>query len=125
MKDATRALLDKAAENLAACRDLIADGHFEVAVSRAYYAMFYAAEAALLEEDLEFSSHGAVHGAFGERLVKAGRLDPELHRHLLDGFRARQSADYEAPADVSEQDARILVERTAEFLGAVTRFLEP
>jgi len=56
MKEQSKALLDKAAENLIASQDLIHNGHFEIAASRAYYAMFYAAEASLLEEDLEFSS---------------------------------------------------------------------
>ena len=85
--------------------------------------MFYAAEAALLEEGLEFSSHGAVQGAFGECFVKSGRLDPKLHRYLLDAFRARQSADYDAPADISEQDARVLVQRTEEFLRLIRGLL--
>jgi len=122
MKEQSRALLAKASENLAAAQDLM-EGHAEVAVSRAYYAMFYAAEAALLEEGLEFSSHGAVHGAFGERLAKSGRLDPKLHRYLLDAYRARQSADYDAPADISDEDARVVVGRAQEFIHAIKRYL--
>ena len=78
---------------------------------------------ALLEEGVEFSSHGAVHGAFGERLAKSERLDPKLHRYLLDAYRARQSADYDAPADISEDDARALVGRAQEFISAVKRYL--
>jgi uncharacterized protein (UPF0332 family) len=123
MKEQSRALLAKASENLAAAQDLMDKGHAEVAVSRAYYAMFYAAEAALLEEDLEFSSHGAVHGAFGERLAKSGRLEPKLHRYLLDAYRARQSADYDAPADISAEDARVVVNRAQEFISAIKRYL--
>jgi len=123
MKEQSRALLAKASENLAAAQDLMDKGHAEVAVSRVYYAMFYAAEAALLEEGLEFSSHGAVHGAFGERLAKSGRLDPKLHRYLLDAYRARQSADYDAPADISEEDARVVVNRAQEFISAIKRHL--
>lgn len=123
MKEQTQALLDKAVRNLTATHDLIRQGHFEIAASRAYYAVFYAAEAALLEEGLEFSSHGAVQGAFGECFVKNGRLDPKLHRYLLDAFRARQSADYDAPADITEQDVRILVDRTEEFIRSIERHL--
>lgn len=123
MKEQSQALLAKASENLAAAQDLMEKGHAEVAVSRAYYAMFYAAEAALLEEGLEFSSHGAVHGAFGERLAKSGRLDPKLHRYLLDAYRARQSADYDAPADISEEDARVVIDRAQEFISLVKRHL--
>ncbi len=124
MKEQSRALLDKAQENLAAAQTLMDKAHFEVAASRSYYAMFYAAEAALLEEGMEFSSHGAVHGAFGERLTKSGRLEAKLHRYLLDAFRARHAADYDAPSDISEEDAKTLVERAEEFILALKKYLD-
>ncbi len=123
MKDQTSSLLAKASENLSASRDLLHAPHVEIAVSRAYYAMFYAAEAVLLEEGVEFSSHGAVHGAFGERFAKGGRLDAKLHRYLLDAYRARQSADYDAPANISAEDAATVVKRAEEFVDTIKRFL--
>lgn len=116
MKDQTEALLAKAAENLLASQDLLRSRHPEIAVSRSYYAMFYAAEALLVEENLEFSSHGAVHGAFGERFAKTNRLDQKFHRYLLDAYRVRQSADYDAPADISQADAEVIVQRAGEFI---------
>jgi transposase InsO family protein len=77
----------------------------------------------LLEEGSEFSSHSAVHAAFGERFAKTGRVNPAFHRYLLDAHRARQSADYDAPADVSRDDAETLVSRAEEFLRAVKQLL--
>ncbi|MGH7207603.1 MAG: HEPN domain-containing protein, partial [Nitrospiraceae bacterium] len=53
MKGQTEALLAKATENLLASQDLLRSGHPEIAVSRSYYTMFYAAEGALVEEGLE------------------------------------------------------------------------
>ena len=123
MKGQTEALLAKATENLLASQDLLRSGHPEIAVSRSYYAMFYAAEGALVEEGLEFSSHGAVHGTFGERFAKTGRLDQKFHRYLLDAYRARQSADYDAPADISQADADVIVQRAREFIEATKRML--
>jgi uncharacterized protein (UPF0332 family) len=123
MKEQSQALLEKGDENLKAANDLIREHHYEIAASRAYYTMFYAAEALLLEEGLEFSSHGAVHGALGERFTKTGRIDVQFHRYLLDAYRARQSADYDAPADVSEEDAKTLVKRAEEFLRMARQFL--
>lgn len=124
MKEQSRALLGKADENLKAANDLIRDRHYEIAASRAYYTMFYATEALLLEEGLEFSSHGAVHGALGERFTRTGRIDVKFHRYLLDAYRARQSADYDAPADVSQEDAKTLVERAEEFLRVARQCLD-
>ena len=52
----------------------------DFAVSRAYYAMFYVAEALLLGQGLSFSKHSAVLAAFGKRLTKPGIVSPEFHK---------------------------------------------
>lgn len=116
MRAEALALLEKARENLQASQTLIDSGFFSIAASRCYYAMFYAAEALLLDRGLRFSSHGSVHAAFGREFVLAGTADPDSHRYLLDAFRARQAADYEAPVDVSREDAVAQLERAAKFL---------
>jgi uncharacterized protein (UPF0332 family) len=118
MKEQTKAYLEKAKKNIWASLDLIRNGHYEIAASRAYYAMFYTAEALLFEEGEEFSSHGAVHGAFGIRFAKTGRLDSKFHRYLIDAYRERQAADYDAPAEVGLEEAQALVDRAKEFLAA-------
>lgn len=51
-----QALLDKARRSLEAARSLIEQQFYDFAVSRAYYAAFYAAEALLDHEGLSFSS---------------------------------------------------------------------
>jgi uncharacterized protein (UPF0332 family) len=58
------ALLRKAAESLRAAELLATNELFDFAASRAYYTMFYVAEAFLLNEGLTFSSHAAVISAF-------------------------------------------------------------
>lgn len=68
------ALLQKAQKSLRAARLLADQGFYDFAVSRAYYAMFYIAEAFLLGEGLAFSKHSAVISAFGERFAKSGRV---------------------------------------------------
>jgi len=56
-----QALVQKARDSLKAARLLHANGQHGFAASRAYYTMFYLAEALLLREGLAFSKHGAVH----------------------------------------------------------------
>lgn len=68
-------LLEKAARSLEAARLLLDEDHSDFAASRAYYAMFYAAEAMLEGEELAFSSHAAVVAAFGREFAKTGRED--------------------------------------------------
>ncbi len=123
MREATKAFLDKAQDNIEACEALIGLGHFDIAASRAYYAMFYAASALLIEEGEEHASHGAVQGAFGRLYAKSGRLDPKFHRYLIDAYRERQAADYDAPAEVGAEEAKILLNQAKEFLSAIEGLL--
>ena len=56
MKDLTRSFIDKAQRAIEAARTLLAAGNLtDFASGRAYYAMFYIAEALLEEKGLRFS----------------------------------------------------------------------
>jgi len=62
--DEIHALIKKAKESLEVAEDLVRDGHFGFAASRAYFAMFYVAEALLAQIGQSYSSHSAVIAAF-------------------------------------------------------------
>lgn len=61
-------LLQKSQENILAAKFLSEKGLYDIAVSRAYYSMFYLAEAFLIGENLSFSKHAGVISKFGEIL---------------------------------------------------------
>ena len=86
MNEQIAALLDKTRESIAAAHLLHEAGFYGPAVSRAYYAMFYCAEALLLQHRKSFSSHGAVIGAFGKEFAATKRVEPKFHRYLIDAF---------------------------------------
>lgn len=65
------------------------------AVNRAYYAMFYAANALLSTTGLERSKHSGVIAAFRERFVKPGIIEVELSRYFGEALDERHNADYE------------------------------
>jgi uncharacterized protein (UPF0332 family) len=66
MKEGTRLLLEKAERAIQATDALLTTVGAEFAAGRAYYAMFYTAEALLHERDLKFSKHGSLHAAYGK-----------------------------------------------------------
>jgi uncharacterized protein len=100
VKEITDALLRKADRSIAAAKKLLpSDADF--AAARAYYAMFYVAEALLAERELRFSKHAGVHSAFGEHFAKTGLLDPKYHRWLIDAFDKRIAADYGIEAEIT------------------------
>ncbi len=123
MKEATGKLLDKAARALQAAEQLLGGGNAEFAVGRAYYAMFYVAEALLNEKGRRFRKHGGVHGAFGELFVKTGEFDPKYHRWLLESFNKRVAGDYGVEAFIAPEEVRRMIEQAREFLEEARRFL--
>lgn len=81
MKEYARKLFDKAMDAIEGAEGLLKMGKAEIAVGRAYYAMFYIAEALLYDEfDLKLNQHGQVIAAFGKNFAKTKALDPKYHR---------------------------------------------
>ncbi|WP_204137434.1 HEPN domain-containing protein [Halomicronema sp. CCY15110] len=101
MSSEVQAFIAKAHESLAASRLLTANGLHDFAASRAYYTMFYIAEAFLWSKGLSFSSHAAVVSAFGREIAKPGIVPVQLHRHLIAAQNKRTQADYEIDADAN------------------------
>ena len=107
----------------AAAQSLIEQGFYDFAVSRAYYAMFYVAEALLDQEGLSFSSHAAVISAFGQYLARPGKVPTEFHRQLIDAQAQRTRADYDSQPDLSQLDAETLISQAKVFLTTARRTL--
>jgi uncharacterized protein (UPF0332 family) len=106
----------------AATRNLDA-GDAATAANRAYYAMLYAALAALLTDDVEVRRHSAVHAAFGARFAKTARLDPRLHRWLLDAFDLRLLADYDPLWTLEAEAVRETVEQATRMIDTIEAWL--
>ncbi len=90
----SESLLEKAERFIQSAKLLEADGDFDSAASRLYYAMFYIAEALLQARGFSYSSHRAVISAYGQYFAKTNELDPIFHQALLTAFNQRQLGDY-------------------------------
>jgi uncharacterized protein (UPF0332 family) len=109
-------LLTKARWSLAAARRLAADGDLDFAVSRAYYAMFYTAQAFLLGRGLRFSKHSAVIAAFGHEFAKDDEALREFHHGIIEAQDARNVGDYQIELILSEEDVRAHLDRADRFI---------
>ena len=118
-------LIRRAHENLAAARLLLQAGHFAIAASRAYFAMFYVAQAFLEGEGLAFSKHSAVIAAFGEHFARPGKVPTELHRYLVDAEQLRRVSDYGPRGAVSSEAAEEQIDRAKRFLELAERLIGP
>lgn len=119
-----KSLFSRSGRYIKSSRLLIEDKDYESAVSRAYYAMFYAVEALLLSKELSFSSHKAVISAFGEHFVKSGLFKKEFGRAITRAFEKRQLSDYEFTFVITEKEAAELLKETEEFVAFALDYLE-
>jgi uncharacterized protein (UPF0332 family) len=86
--------LDRADESLRAAAVLVDAGLLLDAESRLYYAVYHAAVALLLTENLQPRSHAGVSSLFGLHFVKTGRMDAEDGRLFARMQKYRVEADY-------------------------------
>ncbi len=125
MKEYASKLLDKALDAIEAAEGLTNMGKAEFAAGRAYYAMFYVAEALLYNEfDLKLNQHGQVIAAYGKNFAKTKTLDPKYHRWLRDGFEKRISGDYGVDTGISEDVAADMINQARDFLLDARKYME-
>jgi uncharacterized protein (UPF0332 family) len=118
-----RDILEKARQSLAAAKHPLAGCYHDVAASRAYYVMFYAAQALLEGKGLSFSKHSAVIAAFGKHFASTGDVPRELHRWLIKAQELRHSADYGNVNEVTLEDAQSIITRGERFLETAERII--
>ena len=123
MNDYTRKLLDKALDTIESAELLLDHEKTDVAAGRAYYALFYVAEALLNEKGLQFSEHGDVIGAYGKQFSKTKLLDQKFHRWLIEGFDTRQIGDYQVDTKIEMDAVADMINQAREFLEAAQEYL--
>ncbi|MGH9433549.1 MAG: HEPN domain-containing protein [Terriglobia bacterium] len=119
-----RKVLGKARRAIRAAEMLLQHDDVDFAAGRAYYAMFYIAEALLSEKGFRSRKHGGVHALFGEHFAKTGLMDAKFHRFLLDAFDRRLQADYGFDAVIGQAEVTRMIEQAREFLAEAEKFLK-
>ena len=113
--------LARAQESLKAADLCLREGFVNSAASRAYYAIFQAAQVALEISGVTRTewSHPGLQAAFTTELIHRRKVYPALFRdYLSSGLALRQAADY-GRSGVSRKVAQRLGRRAATFLSAV------
>lgn len=122
--DEIAANLQRADISLQAARDMIGNGYFDIAASRAYYTAFYAASALLLKESIDTSKHSGVIASIHRYFVKEGKLGKEQGKNLNWLFELRGVGDYGVSEHVSSGEAYKAVNVAEEFLAAAISILK-
>lgn len=104
-RELIRGYLSKARDKARVARELLAKGEWDDAVSRAYYAAFHAAQAALLTEGQRGETHKGLITLFGLLLVKTGKFDKKWGKFLASLKDDREAGDYDALSWIDEATA--------------------
>jgi len=124
MKPELEEFVSKARESLDAAEVLLQRKFYDFAASRAYYAMFYLAQAALYTKGHSFSKHSAVIAAFGQHFAKTGTVDAKYHRYLKSAYDKRTVGDYAVGVHVSPEAAREVIDSAKEFFDVMMNYLK-
>lgn len=108
--------LEVAEIKLENARQIFNLGLYDDAISRLYYAMFYAAKAALLTEGLDLRKHSSAVTKFRELFVLTGRVEAEYLRYLGRAQSARERSDYAPFIPTSHADAKEMLATAETFI---------
>lgn len=122
MSPRSEELLAVARERLEAAGALLERGLWGPAVSDAYYAILYAARAALSERDRNAKTHRGTWAAFSEEFVASGDIGVDLAREARATQEPREGVDY-AAARVSRDEAQRIAEVAQRFVAAIETLL--
>ena len=115
MTQSTDDYLRQAEDSLAAAELLLSEDFAGYAAARAYYSMFYLAQAFLATRGLASSKHSGVVSMFGHEFAKSGVLPEQFHRYLIRAGQLRLLADYRG-TPISDEEAQEQIDRGREML---------
>ena len=116
--------LELAENKLDHARRIFKIGLYDDAVSRAYYAMFYAAKAALLAEGVDLRRHSSAVTKFRELFVVTGRVDAEYLRYLGRAQSAREQSDYAPFVPLSKEGTEEILDTAESFIEKIKELLK-
>jgi uncharacterized protein (UPF0332 family)/predicted nucleotidyltransferase len=94
-----------------------------VVANRAYYAIFYAANAMLAIQGLQRSKHPTVLADFRDLFIKTGEIEASYIRDYEEAMKRRHMSDYDLNSAISADFVRVSLEAAQRFTSRVERYL--
>ena len=116
--------LERSAESLKAAEIMLQNRMLTFAMNRIYYSMFYAVQAVLVIDDVNFSKHGQVKGYFNKTFIKTDVFPLEMGRRYNRAFEFRQKFDYLDFAHPKEETVLQFMGYAKDFLSNISSYLE-
>jgi len=122
-RETVKIYVDAAHEALAGSKFNLDGGYYAIAVNRAYYAVFYAANALLATKGLARGKHSGTISAFRQSFVKPGLIEPEyseIYGSLMDD---RHVSDYDMDTSIEPERAARDIESARKFVARIETYL--
>ena len=116
--------VEHAQEMLEVARHNLNDGFYASAVNRAYYAIFYAANALLSTKGLARGKHSGVISAFRQHFVKTGIIETafsDIYGRVMDH---RHTSDYDLTCSIEEKQIHEDLHDASKFAERVNQWLD-
>ena len=85
--------IDSAFNTYNAAKILAENGFWNSAVNRLYYAVFYAVNALLVQNEIHAGSHAGTRSQFSLHYIKTGKFDKKFGKLLTELYDWRQKGD--------------------------------
>ena len=103
--------------------EFVQGSDYLVVANRAYYAIFYAANAMLATQGLQRSKHPTVLAAFRDLFIKTGEIEATYIRDYEETMKRRHMSDYDLNSAISADFVRVGLEAAQRFTSRVERYL--
>lgn len=123
-EDLARYRQQRAHETLQEVPFLKAQGYYNTATNRLYYACYYAAVALLHKYDLSAGTHAGVKTMLGLYFVSKGLITKESGRAFSTLFDSRQRGDYDDFVYATEEQIDELYPKAERFIEEVDALLD-
>jgi uncharacterized protein (UPF0332 family) len=123
-KDEVALYIEHARHMLQVAEHNLADGFYGSAINRAYYAIFYSANALLATQGITRSKHSGVIAAFRQFFVKPGLIEAEygeIYARVMDD---RHTSDYDVETTIEPDRAQTDLGDAQQFVDRVERYLQ-
>jgi len=115
--------MERAREALEQAHKNVDLGYYGIAITRGYYAMFYAASGLLASKGITRSKHSGVHAAFRQYFVKPGLIEAEFAKSLSYAFDSRLDSDYDLFFTAEKEQAEVILRAANRFVKRVAEYL--
>lgn len=116
--------LEKSHETLKEADYLIAGGYYSTAVSRLYYACYYAVAALMIKNHIVAQTHAGIKSMLSLHFVRPGKINIQLAKDFFRLFDLRHNNDYDDFTFCDEDTIKDLRPKSEIFITAIENIIK-